>query len=93
MLTVSNTLLMSSDTVIVCSGGLFWLKPVAMVLSMLCSVVFVEWLLLKPCCVEMLFVMYGSSVFSSVFAITERSKMGLYDGPVFVGFWNWNDVC
>ena len=28
----------------------------------------VEWLLLKPCCVEMcgmLFVMYGSSVFSS----------------------------
>ena len=27
----------------------------------------------------MLFVMYGSSVFSSVFAITERSEMGLYD--------------
>ena len=30
---------------------------------------------LKPCCVER-FVMYGSSVFSSVFAITERSEMG-----------------
>ena len=30
MLTVSNALLMSSATVIVCSGGLFWLKPVAM---------------------------------------------------------------
>ena len=50
-----------------------------MVLFMLCSAVLVEWLLLKPCCVEMLFVMFGSSVFSSVFAITERSEMGLYD--------------
>ena len=35
MLTVSNTLLMSSATVIVRSDGLFWLKPVAMVLFML----------------------------------------------------------
>ena len=45
------------------SGGLFWLKPVAMVLFMLCSDVLVEWLLLKPHCVVMcgiLFVMYGS---------------------------------
>ena len=51
------------------SGGLFWLKPVAMVLFMLCSAVLVEWLLLRPCCVEMcgmLFVVYESSVFSSV---------------------------
>ena len=39
MLTVSNYLLISSATVIVRSGGLFWLKPVAMVLFMLCSVV------------------------------------------------------
>ena len=52
---------------------------------MLCSAVLVEGLLLKPYCVEMfvmykmLFVMCGSSVFSSVFAITERSEMGLYD--------------
>ena len=76
MLTVSIPLLMSSATVIVRSGGLFWLKPVAMVLFMLCSAVLVDWLLLQPCCVEML-VMYGSSVFSSVFAITERSEMGL----------------
>ena len=30
----------------------------------------------------MLFVMYRSSVFSSVFAITERSEMGLYDVPM-----------
>ena len=37
MLTVSNALLMSSVTAIVRSGGLFWLKHVAMVLFMLCS--------------------------------------------------------
>ena len=70
---------MSSATVIVRSGGLFWLKPVGMVLFMLCSAVLVEWLPLKPCCVKMcgmLFVIYGSSVFSSVFAINERSEMG-----------------
>ena len=39
-----------------------------MVLYMLCSDVLVEWLILRPRCVEMcgiLFVMYGSSVFSS----------------------------
>ena len=87
MLTVSNTLLMSSATVIVRSGGLFWLKPVAMMLFMLCSAVLVEWLLLKSCCVElcwMLFVMYGSSVFSNVFDITERSEMSLYDMPMFM---------
>ena len=41
MLTVSNALLMSSATVIVRSGGLFWLKPVAMVLFILCSAVLV----------------------------------------------------
>ena len=58
MFTVSNALPMSSATVIECSGGLFWLKPVAMVF-MFCNAVLVEWLLLKPWCVErcgMLFV-------------------------------------
>ena len=92
MLTVSNVLRMSSATVIVCSGGLFWLKPVAMVLFMLCSAVLLEWLVLKPCCVEMcgmLFVMYGSSVFSCVFAITERSDMGLYDVPMFMSLFGF----
>ena len=71
MLTVSNTLLMSSATVFVSSGGLFWLKHVVMVLCMLCGAVVVEWMLLKPCCMEIcgaLFVMYGSSVFSGMFA-------------------------
>ena len=92
MLTVSNALLMSSANVIVRSGGLFWLKPVAMVLFMLCSAVLVEWLPLKPCCVDMcgvLFVMYGSSVFSSVFSITERSEMGLYDVPMFMSLFGF----
>ena len=28
-------------------------KPVVMVLFMLCSAVLIEWLLLKPCCVDM----------------------------------------
>ena len=50
MLTVSKALLMSSATVIVHYGGLFWLKSFEMVLFMLCSAVLVEWLLLKPCC-------------------------------------------
>ena len=69
MFTVSNGLSMSSATVIVRSGGFFLVKPAAIVLFMLCSAALVEWLFLKPCCVEtcgILFVMYGSSVFSSV---------------------------
>ena len=92
MLTVSNALLMSSATVIVRSGGLFWLKPLATMLFVLCSAVLVEWLLLKPCCVEMcgmLYVMYGSIVFSSVFAITERNQMGLYDVPMFMSLFGF----
>ena len=42
MFTVSNALLMSSATVIVRSGVFFGLKPVAMVLFILCSAVPVE---------------------------------------------------
>ena len=34
----------------------------------------------------MLFVMYGSSALSSVFAVTERSEMGLYDVPMFMSW-------
>ena len=33
-----------------------------------------------------LFVMYVSSVFFSVFAISERSEMGLYEVPMFMSF-------
>ena len=43
----------------------------------------------------MLFVMYGSSVFSNVIAIIERSEVGLYDVSMFMSIWfcNWYDVC
>ena len=44
--TVSNALFMSSITVIVCAGGCFRLKHVAMVLFMLCNAVSVDWFLL-----------------------------------------------
>ena len=37
----------------------------------------------------MLYVMYGSSVFSSVVAITEISKMGLYDVPKFMSLFGY----
>ena len=63
-----------------------------MVLLMLCSAVLVEWSFLKPCCVGfcvMSFVMYGSSVFFSVFAITERSEMGLYYVPMFMSLFGF----
>ena len=50
MFTVSNALLMSSATAMVRVGGMDWLKPVATVLLMLCSAVFVECLVLNPCC-------------------------------------------
>ena len=33
--------------------------------------------------------MYGSSVFSSVFAITKRSEMGLYDEPMFMSLFGF----
>ena len=46
---VSNGLLMSNATVTVRSGGSFWLNPVASVLLMQCSAVYVECLLLHPC--------------------------------------------
>ena len=62
-----------SATVIVRSGGLFWLKPVAMVLLMLYSTVLVEWLPLKSCCVKMC-VMYESSVFSSVLQLLREVR-------------------
>ena len=51
MFTVSNALLMSNATAMVRVGGMGWLKPVATVL--LCSAVFVECLVLNPCCVVM----------------------------------------
>ena len=49
--TVSNALLMSNDTAMVRVGVMGWLKPVATVLLILCSAVFVECLVSNPCCV------------------------------------------
>ena len=69
LFTVSNALFMPSATVRVHPAGLFWLKHIAMVLFMWWRTVFVEWLLVNPCSVDtcgMFFVMYGSSVFSSI---------------------------
>ena len=37
----------------------------------------------------MLLVMYGSGVFSSVFAITERSEMGMYHVPMFMSLFGF----
>ena len=34
-------------------------------------------------------VMYGSSIFSRIFAITERSEMGLYDVPMFMSLFGF----
>ena len=51
-----------------------------------------EWFDLKPCCVVIrgvLFVMYGRIVFSSVFAVTERSEMGLYEVPKFMSLFGF----
>ena len=53
MFTVSNALLMSNATVMVCVGGMGWLKPVVTVLLMLSSAVLVECLVLNPCCAVM----------------------------------------
>ena len=87
MFTVPNALLMSNDTAIVRVGGMGWLKPVATVLLMLCSDVFVECLVLNPCCVVMFgmfCVMYGRITFLSVFAITARRDIGMYDLPMLM---------
>ena len=51
--TVSNALLMSNATAMVRVGGMGWLKPVVTVLLMLCSAVFLQCLILTPCCVVM----------------------------------------
>ena len=42
MFTVSNAFLISSDTVIMRYGGLFWLKPVAMVFIIIIISLFVH---------------------------------------------------
>ena len=87
MFTVSNALLLSNATAIVRVGGMGWLKPVATVLFMLWSAVFVECLVLNPCCIVMFgmfCVTYGRMSFSGVFVITDRRDIGLYDVPMLM---------
>ena len=47
--TVSNAFDMSSAMATVRLGGFFWLKPVVIMLLMVCSAVVVECCVLKPC--------------------------------------------
>ena len=81
MFIVLKALLISNTTVIVRAGVTIWLNPFATVLFNVCSAVTVE------CFVPvfgMFVVMYGRRRFSSVFAITERRDMGLYEVPFSV---------
>ena len=97
VLYVSKYLLISSATVVVHVGGAIWLNPFTTVLFNVCSAVTEKCCALYPCCVDMFgmfAVMLGIRVFSSVFAITERRDMGLYEvlWSVFGGFWDGDYV-
>ena len=90
---VSKSLLISSATVIVRAWGAIRLNPLATVLFNVCSAVTVECCVLYPCCVGVLgmfAVMEGRMLllllllFSSIFAITGRRYMDLYEVPLSV---------
>ena len=85
MFTVSKALLMSSATVMVRAGGAILLNPFATVFLSVWSAIVVECCILYSCCMgmfNMFAAMYGSRHFSSVFAITKRRDMGLYEVPI-----------
>ena len=84
MFIVSKALLISSATVIVRAGGAIRLNPFATVLFSGCSAVTVECCVLYPCCMGMFTVMQGRRLFSSVFTLTERRDIGLYEVPLSV---------
>ena len=87
MFIVSKALLISSATVIVRVRGAIWLNPFATVLFSVCSAVSVGCCVLYPCCMGvfgMFAVMEGRMLFSSVFVITERRDMGMYEVPLSV---------
>ena len=86
MFIVSKALLISSTTVIVRAGGAIWLNPFATVLFSVCSAVTVV-LCFVPVlhgCVWYVCSYARKKVFSSVFVITTRMDMGLYEVPLFV---------
>ena len=73
--------------------GSDWLNPFATVLFNVCSAVTIECSVLYPCCVGVFDVILGRRHFSSVFAITERRDMGLYQVSLSMSlltFWIWN---
>ena len=85
MFTVLNALLMSNATAMVRVGGMGWLKPVATVLLMLCSAVFVECLALNLCCDVWYVLCYvRKNHLLECFAITDSSDIGLYDVPMLM---------
>ena len=75
MFIVSKALLVSSAIVIVRAGGAIWFNPFAMVLWFVSVLRECVWCIWFVCCYVM------KKLFSSVFAITERSDMGLYEEP------------
>ena len=78
---LSNASFMSNATVMVGSGDSFWLKPAVIVLLMQCSAVYVECLLLYPCCSDMSNVVCNvrsKSVFSNVLASVDIREIGCY---------------
>ena len=87
MFIVLKAFFISSAAVIVRAGGAIWLNPFATVLFSVCSPVTIECCVLYPCCMGvfgMFAVMWGRKLFSSVYTITERRDMGLYEVPLFV---------
>ena len=91
MFTMSNALFMSNATAIVRVGGMGWVKPVATLLSMLCSAVFVEFLVLNPCCVVMfgMFVCVSLSVNVCMFTMSNALLMSNATAIVRVGGMGW----
>ena len=91
MFIVSKALLILSATVSVPAGGAIWLNPFAKVLFSVCSAVTVECCVCTGvawvCLVRLL--LCKKKVFSTVFAITERSDMGLYEVPLSMSLWGW----
>ena len=88
MFIVSKAFLISSATVIVRAGGAIWLNPFATVLFSVCSAVTVECCVLYPVLHGRVWYVYclckEEGSYSSVFAITERRDMGLYEVPLSV---------
>ena len=67
-----------------------WLTP--RLLQLWCSAVYVECLLLYPCCVVMcgmLSVIKGTSIFSSVLAIVYIREIGLYKVPMWLSLFGF----